>query len=197
MSNQNTIIRFEKVSFSFAHDKQILNEVSFSVRSGIKVALMGQNGAGKSTILKLITKKLRPDSGEISIDKSLTVATAYQVIALEDISLTILDYFKKYCPLADHEVKRRMVTVLEAVNLKAQENKLVNYFSGGQQARLLLAAALIQDPDLLLLDEPTNNLDSAGIEHLTAFLTNYQKSVIVISHDAQFFKYFYKRCFIS
>ena len=56
MSNQNTIIRFEKVSFSFAHDKQILNEVSFSVRNGMKVALMGQNGAGKSTILKLITK---------------------------------------------------------------------------------------------------------------------------------------------
>jgi len=192
MSNQNTIIRFEKVSFSFAHDKQILNEVSFSVRNGMKVALMGQNGAGKSTILKLITKKLRPDSGEISIDKSLTVATAYQVIALEDISLTIFAYFKKYCPLADHEVKRRMVTVLEAVNLKAQENKLVNYFSGGQQARLLLAAALIQDPDLLLLDEPTNNLDSAGIEHLTAFLTNYQKSVIVISHDAQFLNTFTK-----
>ncbi len=63
-------------------------------------------------------------------------------------------------------------------------------FSGGQQARLLLASALIQNPDLLLLDEPTNNLDKAGIEHLTQFLINYEKTCLVISHDAEFLNSF-------
>ena len=80
--------------------------------------------------------------------------------------------------------------VLEIVNLAAPHDRIVKSFSGGQQARLLLASALIQDPDLLLLDEPTNNLDTAGIEHLTAFLKSYEKSCMVISHDAEFLNSF-------
>ncbi len=70
------------------------------------------------------------------------------------------------------------------------DGKIIKTFSGGQQARLLLAAALIQDPDLLLLDEPTNNLDKAGIAHLTEFLINYPKTCIVISHDEDFLNAF-------
>jgi len=69
-------------------------------------------------------------------------------------------------------------------------DRIIKSFSGGQQARLLLASALIQSPDLLLLDEPTNNLDKAGVEHLTQFLVDYQKTVIVISHDAAFLNAF-------
>src|ERR1019366_7292870 len=83
--------------------------------------------------------------------------------------------------------------VLEVVNLKGHEklhDRIIRSFSGGQQARLLLASALIQDPDLLLLDEPTNNLDKAGIEHLTKFLVEYEKTCIVISHDAEFLNAF-------
>jgi len=185
-----TIIRFEKVSFHFSFTKSILDEVSFSVRKGMKVALMGQNGAGKTTLFKLLTGALRPDSGDIFIDKSLTVATAYQVIALEDRALTVTEYFQKHTKFEAHELQRRMATVLDAVNLHAPETKAIKSFSGGQQARLLLAAALIQDPDLLLLDEPTNNLDTAGIAHLTNFLISYPKSVVVISHDAEFLNAF-------
>jgi ATP-binding cassette subfamily F protein 3 len=186
----DTIIRFERVSFNFSHDKAILQEVSFSVRKGMKVALMGQNGAGKSTLFKLLTGALQPDSGQIFIDKSMTVATAYQVINPADMALTITEYFQKHSKFDEHEVKRRMASVLDAVNLHAAPDKLVKDFSGGQQARLLLAAALIQNPDLLLLDEPTNNLDPAGIYHLTMFLMTYPKSVVVISHDADFLNAF-------
>lgn len=186
----DTIIRFEKVSFNFSHEKAIFDEVSFTMRRGMKIALMGQNGAGKSTLFKLLTKKLQPDSGEILVDKQLTVATAFQVIEPADMNLTVLEYFKKHSKLEGHEVKRRMASVLDAVNLNAPEDKIIKDFSGGQQARLLLAAALIQNPDLLLLDEPTNNLDPAGIGHLTAFLMMYPKSVLVISHDALFLNAF-------
>jgi len=76
------------------------------------------------------------------------------------------------------------------VQLKAALDKQIKAFSGGQQARLLLAAALIQNPDILLLDEPTNNLDAEGIYHLTTFLQNYTKTVLVISHDAEFLNSF-------
>lgn len=189
MSN-DVIVRFDKVSFNFSHDKAILNEVSFTVRRGMKIALMGQNGAGKSTLFKLLTKKLQPDAGEILVDKQLSVATAFQVIAPEEMSLSVIEYFKKHSQLENHELKKRMASVLDAVNLRADEDKIIKDFSGGQQARLLLAAALIQDPDLLLLDEPTNNLDPAGIGHLTAFLMMYPKSVMVISHDALFLNAF-------
>ncbi len=76
------------------------------------------------------------------------------------------------------------------VNLSAPHERIIKSFSGGQQARLLLASAIIQNPDILLLDEPTNNLDKAGVEHLTAFLKNYKKTVIVISHDSDFLNSF-------
>ncbi|MDA1079438.1 MAG: ATP-binding cassette domain-containing protein [bacterium] len=190
MANNETIIRFQDVTYHYSHDKVILEEVSFSVRSGTKVALMGQNGAGKSTLFKLITRTLRPNSGEVIVNKQMSVATAFQVMPIADLSLSILEYFQQYCQQEPHVVKSRMAAVLDAVNLKVPSDKLVKDMSGGQQARLLLAAALIQDPDLLLLDEPTNNLDAAGIAHLTVFLMGYPKSVMVISHDADFLNAF-------
>lgn len=186
-----TIIKFSQVSFDFGWDKTIIDEVSFSVRRGMKVALMGQNGAGKSTLFKLITGKLTPTTGTISVDKRLVVATAHQVISPADMPLTVEQYFQKHLgDVPDHELKRQVATILPVVNLVAPLDKIIKSFSGGQQARLLLASALIQDPDLLLLDEPTNNLDTMGVYHLTEFLMNYKKSVIVISHDAQFLNAF-------
>src|SRR5476651_1691147 len=190
MSENETIIRFNNVTFNFEFNKPILDEVSFSVRKGMKVTLMGQNGAGKSTLFKLMMKEIQPDAGEVSVDQTLMVATARQFMVSEDRELSIEAYFQKYSGEEAHELKRKISEVLEAVNLHAPLDKIVKSFSGGQQARLLLAAALIKKPDLLLLDEPTNNLDPAGIEHLTSFLMNYKKSCLVISHDANFLNSF-------
>ena len=157
----------------------------------MKVALMGQNGAGKSTLFKLIIQTIKPTSGEVLIDKRLIVAVAHQVIAPSDMALSVEEYFQKWLGNVEtHELNRKLSNVLSIVNVKAPLDKVIKSFSGGQQARLLLASALIQDPDLLLLDEPTNNLDYTGIEHLTHFLMNYKKSVIVISHDAEFLNAF-------
>lgn len=190
MSNAPTIITFDKVSLTFGHDKHILDSASFSIRGGMKVALMGQNGAGKTTLFKLITKKLKPSSGTISVANHLKVAIAHQVIDSADRELTLEEYFHKYCPLPPHELRPRIHSVLTVVNLSAPLDRVISAFSGGQQARILLAGALIQNPDVLLLDEPTNNLDAAGIWHLTEFLMNYKKSCIVISHDADFLNAF-------
>ncbi len=157
----------------------------------MKVALMGQNGAGKSTLFKLLVRGIEPTSGSVAIDKRLVVATAHQVMSPSYMDLTVQEYFGHYVRDVElHELLKKISDVLQIVNLVAPTDKLIRLFSGGQQARLLLAAALIQNPDLLLLDEPTNNLDRAGIEHLTEFLINYEKSVVVISHDADFLNAF-------
>jgi ATPase subunit of ABC transporter with duplicated ATPase domains len=190
MSDNSTIVRFNEVSFEFHHTKPILDEASFTVRRGSKITFMGQNGAGKSTVLKLMNGELKPESGRISLDTGLTIATAHQVIKPEDRNKTLTEFFEQNFPEKVYDIDRRIDNVLEVVNLKADHNRVVKSFSGGQQARLLLASALIQEPDLLLLDEPTNNLDPAGIEHLTSFLVMYDKTCIVISHDADFLNSF-------
>ncbi len=187
------LIRFEDVSFEYGINKPILNEVSFSVRRGGKLTLMGQNGAGKSTIFSLITGEANPNDGRILLTSGATIATARQVVAREDAGLTVREFFQKCFKEKVYDIDPRIDDVLEVVNLKGHEKmheRLIKSFSGGQQARLLLASAIIQNPDILLLDEPTNNLDKAGIAHLTEFLINYKKTVIVISHDAEFLNKF-------
>jgi ATPase subunit of ABC transporter with duplicated ATPase domains len=154
---------------------------------------MGQNGAGKSTIFSLIIGALKPESGRVIVGQGVTIATAKQVIPRKDLDLTVREFFAACFPKKIYDIDPRIDDVLEVVNLKNHEKvheRIVKSFSGGQQARLLLASALIQSPDLLLLDEPTNNLDTAGIAHLTEFLKNYKKTVIVISHDAEFLNAF-------
>ena len=190
MGREEALVRFEDVSFEYSQIKPILDEANFAVRRGMKLAIMGQNGAGKSTILSLITGEHMPESGSIHVSPRITIATARQVIPREQLDLTVREFFQACFSEKVYDIDPRIDEVLEVVHLSAPHDRIVRSFSGGQQARLLLASALIQDPDLLLLDEPTNNLDAAGIEHLTTFLMEYDKTCIVISHDAEFLNAF-------
>ncbi|MFA5792057.1 MAG: ATP-binding cassette domain-containing protein [Candidatus Paceibacterota bacterium] len=200
---QEAIVRFDKVSFEWGINKPILDEVNFTIRRGVKFALMGQNGAGKSTIFGLISKFYSPSFGVINIVNGISIASARQVIPRDQMDLTVREFFEKCFTEKVYDIDPRIDEILEVVNLIASSaicrkggknneihDRLIRSFSGGQQARLLLASALIQNPDLLLLDEPTNNLDKAGIAHLTKFLIDYKKTVLVISHDANFLNAF-------
>lgn len=206
MARWDVVIRFDEVTFGHVAPKWLLDEASFSVREGSKITLMGQNGAGKSTIFKMITGELKAKEGRILITNGQHIAIARQVMHPEDKELTVSAYFRKYSRSDAHNIDRDIREVLEAVDFvpvppegsdltKEQVftkflERTIHTFSGGQQARLLLAGALIQDPDILLLDEPTNNLDTGGIWHMTQFLQNYPKTVLVISHDAEFLNAF-------
>ena len=190
MSKNDIAVRFNSVSFEYRRDKPILDAASFALRAGSKLTLMGQNGAGKSTILSLITGTLQPNDGSIFVDPGLTIAMARQTIPREEMDLTCREFFELCFQKKQYDIDRQIENVLKIVNLEAKPEKKIKQFSGGQQARLLMASALIQNPDLLILDEPTNNLDAAGINHLTAFLMEYQKTCIVISHDANFLNCF-------
>ncbi len=190
MPGDEVIVRFQAVSHDFGLKKPILDEVDFTLRRGAKVTLMGQNGAGKSTLFGLIMGTHAPEAGDIHIAQNLSIALARQVIPRDQLDLTVRAFFQKVFPKTMYDIDPRIDEILEVVNLVAPKDKIVRTFSGGQQARLLLASALIQNPDLLLLDEPTNNLDKAGIAHLTKFLIDYDKTVMVISHDAAFLNSF-------
>ncbi len=190
MSKSDVTVKFKDVSFEYSWDKPILNEASFSLRKGSKFTLMGQNGAGKSTLLNIITGALHPNDGKIYLDPDMTIAYAQQVIPRDQVELTLREFFEKCFSEKIYDINQKIENVLEIVNLKADYDKKIKSFSGGQQARLLMASALIQNPDLLILDEPTNNLDQEGIDHLTGFLIGYEKTCIVISHDANFLNCF-------
>lgn len=193
MAKGDTIVSFEKVSFEYSPLKPILDAVDFSVRQGSKSTFMGQNGAGKSTIFQLITGGLKPEYGKVHVVPRLSIALSSQVMPRDELACTVREFFERRFTEKVYDIDPKIDAVLEVVNLKGHEklhDRVISTFSGGQQARLLLASALIQDPDLLLLDEPTNNLDKAGIEHLTQFLVAYEKTVIVISHDADFLNAF-------
>lgn len=190
MDNGNVILRFENVSFGYDTDNPVLDEVDFSVREDAKFTVMGQNGAGKSTIFKLLTGALQPDRGEIHVRQGAKIAIATQVMPRERMELTVSEFFATAFAEKHYDLEKRIADVLATVNLVTPHDKLIKDFSGGQQARLLLAYALIQEPDILLLDEPTNNLDADGIAQLTAFLIMYPKTVLVISHDADFLNTF-------
>lgn len=190
MASDAVAVRFSDVSFGYGRYKPILDEVSFSLRRGTKMALMGQNGAGKSTLLNIITGSLKPDEGSVYLDSDLTVAYAEQTMSRENAELSVKEYFERCFDEKVYAIAPKIDAVLDAVNLKVPHDKKVGSLSGGQQARLLMASALIRKPDLLILDEPTNNLDQAGVEHLTRFLLEYDKTCIVISHDADFLNAF-------
>lgn len=187
---REAVLRFEDVSFGYGHNYPILDETNWTLKRGMKLTLMGQNGAGKSTIFKLIAGSLEADSGIIQRNNNFTVAMAHQSITTKERGLTVREYFESCFAQKVYDIDPKIDAILEVVNLHAPKDKKIQEFSGGQQARLLLASALIQEPDLLLLDEPTNNLDHAGIEHLTAFLKAYKKSCMVISHDTEFLNSF-------
>jgi ATP-binding cassette, subfamily F, member 3 len=192
MDHGDVLLRFQDVTFFYGQqrEKAILSEVNFSVRENAKLTIMGQNGAGKSTIFKLMIGELKPVDGQIHLKKGATIGIAKQVIPPEDLEKTVLEFFEGAFREKKYDIEKHIAKVLDAVNLKADLKKKVGAFSGGQKARLLLAFALIQEPDILLLDEPTNNLDSDGIDHLTSFLVMYEKTAIVISHDAAFLNSF-------
>lgn len=187
---EEVILRFDEVTFEYVHKRPLLDSASFSVRRGSKITLMGQNGAGKSTLFGLIKRELKPKSGQVSITNNVSVGTAEQVVDRANFNLTIEEYFTKAFEVVPGNIKSEIHKVMEAVNFDIPTNRQVGDLSGGQQARLLLAYALIQNPDILLLDEPTNNLDEDGINHLIQFLIMYDKTVIVISHDADFLNCF-------
>ena len=138
----------------------------------------------------VITGAFKPESGGVHIVPGIRVAMSQQALDISDRDLTIKQFFQKHAPYLDRNIEGDIHNALQIVQLDVPLTRIMKTCSGGQQARLLLASCIVQDPDVMLLDEPTNNLDKAGIANLTNFIRDSEKTCVVISHDEHFLNSF-------
>jgi ATP-binding cassette subfamily F protein 3 len=176
------LIRMNHVCAGYDLQSPVFTNVSLSVDSDARIALLGRNGNGKSTLAKLMARRLQPFSGEIVPARKLVVGyfAQHQLDEL-DASKTALDVLREYRPSLDLTNARTRLGGFGFSGAKAETE--IASLSGGERARLLLAIATLDRPNLLILDEPTNHLDMDGREELLNALNDYEGAVLLISHD--------------
>jgi len=161
--------------------------LTFTLKKGDRVGLLGYNGCGKSTLLKLLDGSQSPASGSVSVANHCLLARVEQHLPDSLHPLSMLDAVLDKLPVADREIQRwRAEVLLAEMGFGPAERALTAAtLSGGQHTRLLLARALMTSPDLLLLDEPGNHLDLPTLLWLERFLNGWNGSFIIVSHDQQ------------
>lgn len=175
----------------------VLSHFHFEIKGTEKIALVGRNGSGKTTFLRLLAGELHLDRDDsvqsgLTTSRRITTGLLHQQ-AFSDPSVTVEQELLKACPCSDHWDRERFAweqeydRILTGFGLsKEDKKKPVSMFSGGEQTKLALIRLLLQKPDLLLLDEPTNHLDADTAEWLEQYLRDYEKAVVVVSHDRYF-----------
>ncbi|WP_373963819.1 ABC-F family ATP-binding cassette domain-containing protein [Kosakonia sacchari] len=164
----------------------LFSDLSFTLKKGDRLGLIGDNGCGKSTLLKVLDGSLSPLSGNVTVANQCLLARVEQHLPDALLSMTLLDAVLAQLPSTERDSQRwRGEALLASMGLSPQEIALTAAtLSGGQHTRLLLARALIREPDLLLLDEPGNHLDLPTLLWLEQFLQSWSGSFVMVSHDA-------------
>jgi len=214
-----SLARVQSLSISFG-DKPVLLDASFAIDSDQRIALVGRNGTGKSTLLKILAGSQAADSGDVVFRQGVQVSylpqdvptelegTIAQVVsgALGDVGQLLMDYQRVSIEFADGgdcaDELSRLQTKIDSVDgwrlsqrideilsrMSLDGEVLFNTLSGGLRRRVLLAKALLNEPDILLLDEPTNHLDIPSIEWLEQTLMGLRCTLVFVTHDRAFLK---------
>lgn len=198
-----SVIRLENVSYSYG-DKQVLKNINFTIQRGMFMGLVGPNGGGKTTLIKIILGLIKPDEGSIYLlDKPINKftdwnrigfvsqkantfnkgfpATVFEVVAM---GLTAKIGYLRFMKRAH---KQKVLAAIEQVGMSEYTYHNIGNLSGGQQQRVFIARALVSDPELLILDEPTVGIDYKNVERFYELLhhLNVQEklTLLLVTHD--------------
>lgn len=198
--NQNPILELDNICFSYNNEKQILKNVSFKINKGDMAAIVGRNGAGKSTISKLVCGFYKPTSGRILFDGKdmvdYTIKERSEKIGFvmqnpnQMISKTMVydevAFGLKIRGLSDSEIKERVYETLRICGLYGYRNWPISALSFGQKKRVTIASILVLNPDMIILDEPTAGQDFKHYTEIMEFLVDLNKkgvTILMVTHD--------------
>ena len=206
------MIQFTDVTKSYTEGNTALNGVNLQIEDGEFVFLVGPSGSGKSTIMKIITGELKPTSGQVHVNgyslerirkrdipfMRRTLGVVFQDYRLIP-NMTVYDnvaYAMRVIGAREAEIKDRVPYVMDLVGLTGKERRHPNEMSGGEQQRLAIARALVNNPSTIIADEPTGNLDPARSFELMSLLEEINKlgtTVLVVTHEKDLVERFDKR----
>jgi len=177
------LVKADDISIQFG-DRQVLQNVSLTVKQGQVLTLIGPNGAGKTTLVRIILGLVKPQSGRIEKPKNLRIGYMPQKLHVEaTMPITV----RRFLELARHKMGAPIDAILEEVQITHLMNHQLRSISGGEMQRVLLARALSQQPQLLVLDEPAQGVDVAGQAELYQLINDIRArhncGVLMISHD--------------
>ncbi|PJC87949.1 ABC transporter ATP-binding protein [Vibrio sp. HA2012] len=181
------VFEAEHVNYSIA-GKQIVSDFSFNIMRGDRIALIGPNGCGKSTMLKLLLEELKPESGKLRCGTKIEVAYFDQYREILDPEKTVIDNLAdgKQEVMVGGRQRHALGYLQDFLFSPKRARTPVKALSGGEKNRLLLARIFLKSNNLLVLDEPTNDLDIETLELLEDLLANYEGTLLLVSHDRQF-----------
>jgi ABC-type Fe3+/spermidine/putrescine transport system ATPase subunit len=198
----NKVLDIKNISKAYDNDGPAVKDVSFSLSSGEIVAIFGESGCGKSSLLQMISGYLEPDAGRVFINgKKLPYPSEILMPGDVDIEIVrqdydlfpnhkieeVLDYKLRKYP--DDFIVKRTQELLQICGLERYKDKIIKKLSGGQQQRVAIAQALANEPDVLLMDEPFNSLDGNRKRKLRKLIRSivdtYSVSVVLVTHDAE------------
>ncbi|CDR42912.1 CYFA0S10e03752g1_1 [Cyberlindnera fabianii] len=176
------ILTLKEVSFGYSPDDLLLKDVDLDVQMDSRIALVGANGCGKTTLLKVLMEKLRPLKGWVSKNPRLRIGYfAQHHVDSMDLTLSAVDWMSKAFPgKTDEEYRRHLGSFGITGTLGLQKMQLL---SGGQKSRVAFASLCLSNPHILIMDEPSNHLDTAGLDALSDALRKFKGGVLMVSHD--------------